>query len=146
MVTLHSFPTSPTLTSQGLSSFAPPVRALIPRTHLHPAESFHPVQGVRRILLLLYCPSHSWNWPRLMPDGSREGFDAHQTCFKCNTQRLYNTTSLTAGPLFRTRVPGGSAPFAPVLAELARLAAAGFTRGLSLAARAFRVARSHAVS
>jgi hypothetical protein len=142
MAASHSY-----LSSPSLSSFHPEpgLPALGLRPQLNPAESFHLVHGVRRALLLLYCPFHAWNWPRLMPDGSREGFDAHQTCFKCNTQRLYNTSNLTAGPLYRTRVPG-SAGLADQCVELAQMFAARLTRSLSRAARVFGAARSQTVS
>jgi hypothetical protein len=66
------------------------------------------VLGFERILRALICPRHSWNWPRPIRGVSQtgiDGYDAHQTCFKCNTERFYNTRLLQAGPLYRSRVP-----------------------------------------
>jgi hypothetical protein len=63
-----------------------------------------PVLGFRRILLALACPRHAWNWPRTIRGERLEGFDAHQTCFKCNTERFYDTRLLQPGPLYRVRV------------------------------------------
>jgi hypothetical protein len=74
------------------------------------AEQIHLVPGFHRLLLRFACPFHSWNWPRPIQSESPArfdaGFDAHQTCFKCTVERLYNTTRLEAGPLYRTHVPG----------------------------------------
>ena len=74
------------------------------------AKQIHLILGFNRLLLRLACPFHSWNWPRPIqgenPARFDAGFDAHQTCFKCTVERLYNTTRLEAGPLYRTRVPG----------------------------------------
>jgi hypothetical protein len=67
------------------------------------ARSVRLVLGFRRILLRLACPRHAWNWPRLIPGESHQGFDAHQTCFKCNTERFYNSRLLKPGPLYRVR-------------------------------------------
>ena len=77
------------------------LRAQIPRAHLEHSEHIRFVLGFRRILLKLTCPSHRWNWPRPIQGQRPDGFDAHQTCFKCMTERFYNTRTLQAGPLFR---------------------------------------------
>ncbi len=70
------------------------------------------VLGFERILRALICPRHSWNWPRPFCGEIHQGFDAHQTCFKCNTERFYDSHLLRPGPLYRVRVPepenGGS--------------------------------------
>ncbi len=78
------------------------------------SEYIHLVLGLRRVLLMLACPSHRWNWPRPIPSAERpDGYDAHQTCFKCMTERFYNTRTLQAGPLFR-RLTLGSEEYVPV--------------------------------
>jgi hypothetical protein len=69
-------------------------------------EGIRLILGFDRILLMFTCPSHAWNWPRPIQGNKPDGFDAHQTCFKCSTERLYNTNTLQAGPLYRTLVPG----------------------------------------
>lgn len=68
-------------------------------------EGIRLVLGLHRILLKFTCPSHTWNWPRPLHGERLEGYDAHQTCFKCMTERFYNTQMLQAGPLYRRRVP-----------------------------------------
>jgi len=78
-------------------------------------ERIYLVHGFQRIWLRLACPIHSWNWPRPIQGKTPEGFDAHETCFKCGTQRFYNTTRLKAGPLYRTRVAGTASHSAPRL-------------------------------
>jgi hypothetical protein len=69
-------------------------------------EGIRFVLGIHRFWLKLSCPSHQWNWPRPIQGDKPSGFDAHQTCFKCMTERFYNTRTLQAGPLYRTRVSG----------------------------------------
>jgi hypothetical protein len=97
------------------------------------------VLGLRRVLLGIACPFHAWNWPRLAKGNLPEGFDAHQTCFKCNVERLYSTTRLEAGPLYRTLVPRGRENPLRRLAELLRSADSNFVRTLD---RAVRLARA----
>lgn len=70
------------------------------------AEGIRLILGFRRFLLKLACPSHAWNWPRPIQGERAHGFDAHQTCFKCMTERFYNTQTLQAGPLYRSLVAG----------------------------------------
>jgi hypothetical protein len=89
-----------------LSFAAPELKAPALRRPSVEAEQIHLVPGINRLLLRLACPFHSWNWPRPIQGESPAGFDAHQTCFKCTAERLYNTTRLEAGPLYRTYVPG----------------------------------------
>jgi hypothetical protein len=71
-------------------------------------ERIRLVAGFHRVWLKLACPFHRWNWPRPVQAGKPYGFDAHQTCFKCTTERFYNTSTLKAGPLYRSQVPPGS--------------------------------------
>jgi hypothetical protein len=89
---------------------APELKAPALRKPSGEAEQIHLILGFNRFLLRFACPFHSWNWPRPIqgesPAGFDAGFDAHQTCFKCTVERLYNTTRLEAGPLYRTHVPG----------------------------------------
>jgi hypothetical protein len=73
-------------------------------------EGIRLVLGFRRVLLKLTCPSHAWNWPRPIQGQKPDGFDAHQTCFKCTTERFYNTRTLQAGPLYRSVVFGTEPP------------------------------------
>ncbi|HZP06393.1 MAG TPA: hypothetical protein VFB43_15960 [Terracidiphilus sp.] len=79
----------------------PVLRAQISHAHLEHSEHIRLVHGFHRVLLKLTCPSHRWNWPRPIQGEKPDGFDAHQTCFKCMTERFYNTRTLQAGPLFR---------------------------------------------
>lgn len=85
---------------------------------LESTENIRLVLGFKRFLLKLACPSHAWNWPRPNHGERVDGFDAHQTCFKCMTQRFYNTQTLKAGPLYRSRVPGTAEPSPRDLAPL----------------------------
>jgi hypothetical protein len=76
------------------------------RQRLDYPEGIRLIQGFHSILLKFACPSHAWNWPRPIRGQKPAGFDAHQTCFKCSTERFYNTSNLQAGPLYRSLVPG----------------------------------------
>lgn len=76
----------------------------VPR-HVDSPEGVRLVLGLQRILLKLTCPSHTWNWPRPLHGERLDGYDAHQTCFKCMTERFYNTQTLQPGPLYRRRIP-----------------------------------------
>ena len=110
------------------------------------AEQIHLVPGVNRLLLRLACPIHSWNWPRPIQGESPEGFDAHQTCFKCTVERLYNTTRLEPGPLYRTQVPGDAdTPFFRLALLLKFLALKSFDAMLRLV-RALRRTPTQAIS
>jgi hypothetical protein len=89
-----------------------PLNFPAPREH---AGRIRLVLGFERILRALICPRHAWNWPRPIRGVSQtgvDGYDAHQTCFKCNTERFYNTRLLQAGPLYRSRVPEPEGDFA----------------------------------
>jgi len=94
MAASHSFIPLPPRTLKALSF--PTRREIVGRIRL--------VLGFRRVLLALSCPRHAWNWPRPVRGEGHAGFDAHQTCFKCNTERFYNTSLLKPGPLYRVRV------------------------------------------
>jgi hypothetical protein len=63
------------------------------------------VEGLDRFWLALRCPSHTWSWPRANYVERVEGFDAHQTCHKCTSRRMFNTQEWHAGPVYR-RVRG----------------------------------------
>lgn len=88
---------------------------------LEPTANIRLVLGFHKLLLKLACPSHAWNWPRPIQGERLDGFDAHQTCFKCLTQRFYNTQTLKAGPLYRSRVPGPPVRTLPGFQPLASL-------------------------
>src|ERR1700688_2566669 len=49
------------------------------------------VRGMDRFWLALRCPSHAWSWPRANYEERAEGFDAHQTCHKCTSRRMFDT-------------------------------------------------------
>jgi hypothetical protein len=78
------------------------------RQRLDYPEGIRLIQGFHSILLKFACPSHAWNWPRPIRGQKPAGFDAHQTCFKCSTERFYNTSNLQAGPLYRSIVPAAA--------------------------------------
>jgi hypothetical protein len=59
------------------------------------------VEGLERFWLALRCPSHTWSWPRANHEERLEGFDAHQTCHKCTSQRMFDTREWQAGPVYR---------------------------------------------
>jgi hypothetical protein len=67
-----------------------------------PGRNVRLIVGFERLLVRLACPSHVWSWPRPIPGEKVDRFDAHQTCFKCSTERFYNTSTLRAGPLYRS--------------------------------------------
>ena len=59
------------------------------------------VLGLDRFRLFLHCPHHTWTWPRANHDERISGFDAHQTCFKCNSKRLFDSHRWQSGPVYR---------------------------------------------
>jgi hypothetical protein len=129
-----------------LSFAAPKLKPSAFRKPSVDAEQIHLVPGVNRFLLRLACPFHSWNWPRLIQGESPAGFDAHQTCFKCTVERLYNTTRLEAGPLYRTHVPGeADTPFFR-LAQLFKFLSLRFFDATLRLIRALRRTPTQAVS
>ena len=59
------------------------------------------VEGLELFWLALRCPMHAWSWPRANHEERVEGFDAHQTCHKCTSRRLFDTREWHAGPVYR---------------------------------------------
>jgi hypothetical protein len=59
------------------------------------------VEGFGRFLLALQCPVHEWSWPRANREERYRGYDAHQTCHKCTSRRMFDTREWQAGPLYR---------------------------------------------
>ena len=59
------------------------------------------VDGFDRLWLSLRCPMHAWSWPRANKEERVEGYDAHQTCYKCTTHRAFDTRDWQAGPVYR---------------------------------------------
>ena len=59
------------------------------------------VEGLDLFWLALRCPMHAWSWPRANHEERVEGFDAHQTCHKCTSRRLFDTREWHAGPVYR---------------------------------------------
>ena len=73
--------------------------------HARPREvpSLNFVVGVDRFLLALQCPAHAWSWPRANKDERVVGFDSHQTCYKCDSRRLFDSQNWQSGPIYRRR-------------------------------------------
>jgi hypothetical protein len=61
------------------------------------------VEGFDLFLLALRCPFHAWNWPRANREERLRGYDAHQTCHKCTSKRMFDTQAWQAGPVYRQR-------------------------------------------
>jgi len=59
------------------------------------------VEGLDRFWLVLRCPMHAWSWPRTNKEERLAGFDAHQTCHKCTSRRMFDTRAWQAGPVYR---------------------------------------------
>lgn len=66
--------------------------------------------GFDRLWLALRCPMHAWSWPRANRDERLEGYDAHQTCCKCTSRRMFDTREWQAGPVYRKRDQGIPGP------------------------------------
>jgi hypothetical protein len=62
------------------------------------------VEGLDLFWLALRCPTHAWTWPRANNEEHFAGFDAHQTCHKCTSRRMFDTQKWQAGPVYRRRV------------------------------------------
>jgi hypothetical protein len=62
------------------------------------------VEGLNLFWLVLRCPMHAWSWPRTNKEERFKGFDAHQTCHKCTSQRMFDTREWQAGPVYRHMV------------------------------------------
>ena len=67
----------------------------------HDFGSTQIVEGLERFLLVLRCPMHAWSWPRTNKEERAAGFDAHQTCHKCTSRRMFDTRAWQAGPVYR---------------------------------------------
>jgi hypothetical protein len=61
------------------------------------------VEGLDLFWLTLRCPTHAWTWPRANNEEHFQGFDAHQTCHKCTSRRLFDTQKWQSGPVYRRR-------------------------------------------
>lgn len=61
------------------------------------------VEGLDLFWLALRCPTHAWTWPRANNEEYFAGFDAHQTCHKCMSRRMFDTQKWQAGPVYRRR-------------------------------------------
>lgn len=61
------------------------------------------VEGLDLFWLALRCPTHAWTWPRANNEEHFEGFDAHQTCHKCMSRRMFDTRKWQSGPVYRRR-------------------------------------------
>ena len=61
------------------------------------------VEGIDRMWLTLRCPMHAWSWPRTNHEERLPGYDAHQTCYKCTSHRMFDTHGWQAGPMYRRR-------------------------------------------
>ncbi|MGA9586910.1 MAG: hypothetical protein WBQ95_16355 [Terracidiphilus sp.] len=62
------------------------------------------VEGPALFWLSLRCPMHAWSWPRTNHEERFEGFDAHQTCHKCTSRRMFDTREWRSGPVYRHMV------------------------------------------
>lgn len=59
------------------------------------------VEGLDLMWLALRCPMHAWSWPRANKEERLPGYDAHQTCYKCTSRRMFDTRGWQSGPVFR---------------------------------------------
>ncbi len=64
-------------------------------------EAIQLIWGLDWFVRTIACPNHGWTWPRSLDGESIEGFDAHQTCFKCTAERFFDTRHWQAGPMYR---------------------------------------------
>ena len=70
------------------------------RERLREASAIKLVRGLDLVLLELSC-LHKWSWPSANTNESViEEFDSHQNCSKCATERLFNSKSWKAGPMY----------------------------------------------
>ena len=65
------------------------------------AGGYRVLAGLDLFWLALRCPLHAWSWPRSNNEERFEGFDAHQTCHKCTSRRMFDTSEWHAGPVYR---------------------------------------------
>lgn len=59
------------------------------------------VEGLEGLWLALRCPMHAWTWPRANKEERFRGYDAHQTCHKCMSHRMFDTQEWQSGPIYR---------------------------------------------
>ena len=69
----------------------------------HRFGSLELVEGFDRLWLALRCPMHEWSWPRANREERLPGYDAHQTCYKCTSRRMFDSHEWHAGPVYRRR-------------------------------------------
>lgn len=62
------------------------------------------VRGLDLLWLMLKCPAHTWSWPRSNKEERFKGYDAHQTCCKCASRRLFDTREWQSGPIYKRGV------------------------------------------
>ncbi|MGA8743398.1 MAG: hypothetical protein WB561_19570 [Terracidiphilus sp.] len=72
------------------------------------------LEGLKLFWLELSCPTHAWSWPRTNQEERFEGFDAHQTCHKCTSRRLFDTREWHAGPIYKLRQQTDGVSFKPL--------------------------------
>jgi len=65
------------------------------------AGSMELVEGLDRLWLMLRCPNHAWSWPRANREERLAGYDAHQTCYKCTSRRMFDTREWHADPVYK---------------------------------------------
>jgi hypothetical protein len=92
------------------------------RIRFREPEFFLIVEGFSQLLLFIQCPRHQWTWPRANKEERVSGFDAHQTCFKCNSRRLFNSKEWRPGPIYRSRDDGGNQGIASPASQNSRAA------------------------
>jgi len=79
-----------------------PIRICQLRKALRGNSQIELVGPVDRAFIRMACTRHEWNWPILNRDIAKiDGFDAHQSCTKCASQRLFNSRNWIPGPMFR---------------------------------------------
>jgi hypothetical protein len=65
---------------------------------------YHVTAGLDLFWLTLRCPVHTWSWPRTNNEERFEGFDAHQTCHKCMSRRMFDSRRWRAGLVYRHKI------------------------------------------
>jgi hypothetical protein len=85
-----------------------PIRIRHLRKALRENTQIELIGHIDRAFIRMACPRHEWNWPLSISDTVKiDGFDAHQSCTKCASQRLFNSKKWTPGPMFRKRSHSG---------------------------------------
>jgi hypothetical protein len=81
-----------------------PIRLRQLRKALRENSQIELVGPIDRAFIRMACPRHEWNWPISNRDIAKvDGFDAHQSCTKCASERLFNSKNWIPGPVFRKR-------------------------------------------